>query len=138
MAQEDRRLFQHHHHHHPHPPKKNILLVGHYHGSSFLKLMELIDIFLLQVNIIMLNKWSPFLFQREFVPFPTWVFPECLSPFFSEFDLPTLKMVYCACRFSLPRMLSSHSSSYLQSDSPIFINSHGWSLGHKFSLTLCH
>lgn len=65
----------------PIPPKKHILLVGHNHRSSFLKLMELMDIFLLQVKIVMLNKWSPFLFQRECVPFPTWVFLGCSQSF---------------------------------------------------------
>lgn len=49
MTQKDRRLF----------PPKNILLVVRDNGSSFLKLMELIDIFLLQVKIVMLSKWSP-------------------------------------------------------------------------------
>lgn len=39
-------------------------------NGSNLKLMELTDVFLLQVKIL-LNKWSSWSFQRRFVPFPT-------------------------------------------------------------------
>lgn len=89
----------------PAPLPHQILLVGHDHRSSFLKLMELMDIFLLQVKIVMLNKWSPFLFPRECVPFPTWVCLGCSKSFLLQVWFATFEN--CA-----QHMCSTQNASY--------------------------
>ena len=87
-------------------PKKAYFAGRHDHGSSLLKLMEL---------MFFCFKWKPscwingahFSFKENLFLSQLGSFWGVLSPFFSEVDLPPLKIVYSTCHLSLPRMLGS-------------------------------
>lgn len=87
--------------------KKAYFASRHDHGRSFPKLVELMDIFCFKWKSSCWINGAHFSFKENLFLSQLGSFWSILSPFFFEFDLAPLKIVYSTCFLSFPRMLSS-------------------------------